>query len=105
VSDTLDLWGSGKVHADAHDSESEAAAPDRSALRRRVLEVLRNAGPKGSTDEETSVRAHIARSHSAATRRLELMERGYPIRDSGNRRATSSGRSAVVWVWDYEAGQ
>lgn len=99
--DQLDLLaGPGRHHgAASHDTEVAAASTDRGTMRERVLGVIRDAGPRGSTDEETSVRAHIARPHSAATRRAELQKLGFPIVDSGARRATSSGKSAVVWCW------
>lgn len=98
---TLDFAGPGRHHgAASHDTERAAAAPDRSDLRRRVLDAFMAAGLSGLTDEEASVSAGIARPHSSATRRAELMKRGYPIVDSGRRRATSSGKSAIVWMYE-----
>lgn len=93
------LAGPGQHHGiQSHDTEVAAAASDRTTLRERVLEVYRNAGPRGLSDYEASVRAGIARPHSAGTRREELIRRGYRIVDSGQRRPTDSGRMAIVWV-------
>lgn len=102
MSAQADLFGSGKVHSYAHDTESESAKPDRSRLRQRVLDVFRNAGPGGLTDEQAAARAGILRSHSAATRRAELMERGYPIRKTTRRGRTASGKTAIIWAFIVE---
>ncbi len=94
-----DLTGGGRHHRNDHDTSLEAAKTDRTTLRERVLEAYRLAGPRGLTDDDCATRAAIAYRHSAATRRKELQERGFPIVDSGRRRPTPSGRSSIVWTF------
>lgn len=68
----------------------ELAAP---GLRGRVLEAIRQAG--GATDEEVVDATGLA-GNTVRPRRGELEAMGL-VRDSGLRRATRSGRSAIVW--------
>ena len=92
-----DLTGAGRHHRDAHDTEMVSASDDRTHLRARVLEAFKAAGEEGLSDYECSVRCGIARPHSAATRRAELQERGFPIVKTDQRRPTDSGKPATVW--------
>jgi hypothetical protein len=60
-----------------------------------VLEVIRQAGPGGLTDQEIATRLGLA-ENSVRPRRLELADAG-PIADSGERRETAGGNPAIVW--------
>lgn len=77
----------------------DAAARTRTTaptVRNRVLAYLIERGPQGVTDDEGE-RALGLKSQSYTPRRRELVKLGI-VRDSGERRATDSGRSAVVWT-------
>lgn len=81
------------------DDTSKAAAESLdptqlSGLRREVYDfILRNGG---ATDDEIQLALGLE-GHSQTPRRWELMKHGFVV-DSGLRRKTSAGRSAVVWV-------
>src|SRR5262245_31844963 len=81
----------------AAETQREAALeayPATGTWRRRVLVAIAETG--GATDEE--IQHHLRLNPSTERpRRVELVERGW-IEDSGIRRRTSSGRSAVVWA-------
>lgn len=62
----------------------------------RVLAFVRARGARGCTDEEAELALGL-RSQSYTPRRRELVQAGLVL-DSGQRRATTSGRAAVVWV-------
>lgn len=85
-----------------HDAPETSAQAARSMaevapnLRAMVLSYLRDRGARGSTDDE-GVRALRLRVTTYSARRCELAGLGAVV-DSGERRATSSGRSAIVWV-------
>jgi hypothetical protein len=64
--------------------------------RRRVLEAIIFAGEEGATDEQLQRWLDLNPS-TERPRRVELVEGGW-IEDSSIRRATLSGRSAVVWT-------
>lgn len=66
------------------------------SARQRVLEHLVEQGRRGSTDEEAELALGI-KPQSYTPRRRELVKLGIVI-DSGERRKTEAGRSAVVWV-------
>lgn len=81
--------------------ETEKAAavsvlPNSGTQRMNVLERLVLAGPRGLTDFELSEQLGILRT-SAGKRRKELMEGGL-VADSGDRRLTDTGSTAIVWV-------
>lgn len=63
--------------------------------RNMVLSAI-NASLNGATDDEIEQRTGL-RHQTASARRRELVLLG-EVRDSGERRATRSGRKAVVWV-------
>ena len=65
-------------------------------VQQQVLEYLVRSGTDGCTDEETA-QALGLRTASQTARRNELCESGLVV-DSGRRRLTSAGRSAIVWV-------
>lgn len=65
-------------------------------LRERILATIRERGPIGLTDDEgEAILGIIAQTYTP--RRGELVRAGM-VRDSGERRPTSSGRPAAVWV-------
>lgn len=93
----------GRYHHDGTDTERTAAvlaAPKSGTQRAAVLEALRAAGERGATDHELwrATEQKCVRPHVAGTRREELIADGWPIRDSGKRRTTDTGRPAIVWV-------
>jgi hypothetical protein len=71
-------------------------APALSPLRGRVLGHLIACGGTGATDEEAEQALGI-KVQTYTPRRRELVMLGL-VRDSGRRRCTDAGRSAVVWV-------
>lgn len=81
-----------------HTSRDAAKKAERRAptMRIRVLRFLIGQGQSGATDEHGE-RALGIKSQSYIPRRRELVKQGI-VRDSGERRKTESGRSAVVWV-------
>lgn len=85
---------------------SEAAAwavlPRTGTQRMTILEWLVARGDQGGTDEETRLALGM-RYSSVTTRRDELRKGGW-VKDSGARRATTSGESAAVWVVTEKAG-
>lgn len=72
------------------------ALPQTGTQRRRVLNAISRAGDDGRTDEELQRELEMNPS-TQRPRRVELVEQGW-IEDSGHRRSTRSGRSAVVWI-------
>ena len=84
---------------DASETQIPAAVeayPSSGTWRRLVLNVIAAADPYGATDEEMQTHLHLNPS-TQRPRRVELVEMGW-IEDSGRRRATRSGRAAVVWT-------
>ena len=86
--------------AAAHRPTSVAAAaaiePALGTLEQRVLRAIVEAGPGGLTDAELQRSLKMAGNTERPRRRN--LERGGYVRDSGLRRATTSGRHAVAWV-------
>jgi hypothetical protein len=84
----------------AHSPTSRAAAaailPHAGTERSRVLAYIRGHGTIGATDDECQVMLGMNPS-TQRPRRIELWTQGW-IKDSGFKRATRSGRKAVVWV-------
>ena len=66
------------------------------ALRARVFHYVLLRGEEGATLEEMELSLAIA-GNTVRPRRVELEERGF-IEDSGRRRPTCSGKSAIVWI-------
>lgn len=100
--DSLDIFrdsgyrDTGVPHNDTDTSIAAAAGlGDRApSMRQRVHNALRFLG--GATDEE--LERHLnGRHQTISARRRELVLKGL-ARDSGERRKTSSGRDAIVWV-------
>jgi len=65
-------------------------------LQELVLEYIKGCGPSGATDEQISLGLGL-HTDTTRPRRVELRNLGL-VRDSGQRRKTSSGRQATVWV-------
>lgn len=96
----------GRHHREATDTEAAAAtkvAPRSGTLRRRVLDAIAAAGDFGLTDWQIHETLGC-RLYSAAPRRGELVRDGW-VQDSGRRRETDSGTSAIVWVLTPEGRQ
>jgi hypothetical protein len=97
----------GRHHKDGSDTERIAAArvmPRSGSQRLAVLDALREKGVHGATDYELWHGFGIgARPHVPGTRREELIADGWPIVDSGQRRATDTGSPATVWRLNEEA--
>lgn len=91
----------GRFHRNGQDTERESAervAPRTGTQRAAVLEALEAEGANGATDYELHYKYLIgARPHVPGTRREELIADGWPIVDSGERRRTDTGSSAIVW--------
>lgn len=75
---------------------AEQIRPDANRLRKAVLQVIVDRGMIGATDEEIQRELGLA-GNTERPRRREL-EQAHLVVDSGQRRATSSGRMAIVWV-------
>lgn len=80
---------------DTSEAAADAAEPTAGTLRARVLEVIRGRGAHGATDDEIEAATGL-RHQTASARRRELVLSGLAF-DSGERRATSSGRKAIAW--------
>jgi hypothetical protein len=94
-----DTIGKFQRPGDAAETQRLAAAaayPMTGTCRRRVLDAIIFAGEKGATDEQLQRWLDLNPS-TERPRRVELVEGGW-IEDSTIRRATLSGRSAVVWT-------
>jgi len=65
-------------------------------LRVKVYRYLQSRGPAGATDDEIEAALEM-RHQTVSARRRELVQRGL-AQDSGQRRKTSSGRTATVWT-------
>lgn len=85
--------------SNAPETERRAAArilPASGTARLAVLHEIALAGPDGRTDEELALNLEM-RHYTAAPRRKELVDDGW-ARDSGERRPTTTGSLAAVWV-------
>jgi len=65
-------------------------------LQRLVLDHVRGTHRHGSTCDEAEVELDL--SHQTCSARFYDLHRKDLIRDSGERRLTRSGRTAIVWV-------
>jgi len=75
---------------------AQMIAKSRGRLCRKVFAAIAKRGDAGATDEELQSLVGL-RVQTETPRRRELVLAGL-VRDSGNRRPTSSGRPATVWV-------
>ncbi len=85
--------------AAGRETSQEAARsvePSAESLCGQILAEVQRLKPDGLTCAEVEGRFSL-RHQTASARLWDLHTRGY-IRDSGERRLTSSGRKAVVWI-------
>ena len=92
-------------HSETSHDAAEAIRPNAGTLRRKILDLLtvKSYNPMdingeydpGLTDEEMQS-ATMMNPSTQRPRRIELQRMGL-IQDSGRKRATKSGRKAVVW--------
>lgn len=75
---------------------------ERDGLRKRILEMIRKAGPKGLTGYEIKIELKGMARHSTIYPRMTELEEDCSIRDSGRRRKTDTGREARVMVYVEE---
>lgn len=75
---------------------AKQAAPRCPSARSRLLKQFERAGSYGLTDEEGEIALDL-KSQSYTPRRSELVKLGLVV-DSGERRLTTSGRPAAVWI-------
>ena len=75
---------------------AERIRPVVGRIARRVLGFIVTHAEHGATDEEIRNALELSADTSRA-RRVELVASGQ-VRDSGNRRPSSSGRAMAVWV-------
>ena len=80
--------------SETSEAAAEAIEPTAGSLRAVVLDWLR-ANPSGWTDDEMQVALNMNPS-TQRPRRIELIASGH-VYDSGKKRATRSGRNAVIW--------
>jgi hypothetical protein len=94
-----DIFSETPAPFQAHSATSHAAAEsielNAGTLRLKVYDFLLEQGPIGATDEEIGECLDM-RGNTVRPRRRELQVANHVI-DSGLRRLTRSGRSAVVW--------
>ena len=83
-------------HSDTSREAAESGSHTaRSTVRHRVHDFIDEQGDGGATDEEI-IDAIGGNPSGIRPRRIELVQAGL-VRDSGKRRATRSGRQAVIW--------
>lgn len=90
------LWDRPRSPSDTRSEAARLIAREAPLLRRRVLELLRAAGPSGATDEQIQIELGMA-ANTERPRRVELLRAGL-VKDSGRRAPVKSGRLAAVWV-------
>jgi len=99
--DQLPLFGPrrGLARHDGPDT-MQAAADSQTEIsghyRRLVFQTITRAGSEGHTDDELEVLLCL-RHQSVSARRRELVV-AEKLEDSGRRRTTRSGRTAIVWI-------
>lgn len=83
-------------HSDTSLAAADAIRPHAGTKRYAVLNFLLHCGTSGATDEEQQ---HCLQMNASTQRprRIELVQAGL-VTKSSQRRRTSSGRHAVVWV-------
>jgi len=79
----------------SHDAAEsmKASAPN---VRQRIMSVIRECGLHGATDDEIEQITGLRHQTASAARR-SLSKAGHVV-DSGEKRNTSSGRKAIVWI-------
>lgn len=95
--DALGMPHMGRLHAEPHDTEREAAqaiAPTAGHLCLAVFQLLHD-HPDGLTDDEGG--ALLGRDRLTFGRRRNELAIARIVRDSGRRRLNPAGRRAIVW--------
>lgn len=82
--------------SDTSELAAESVAEASSTLRERVYTLILSYGGYGATDDEVELRLKM-RHQTASARRRELELTGRVVR-TAERRRTSSGRTAAVYV-------
>lgn len=97
MTEQYELFGGLPPHVQTDTSFDAAVeiAPHTSTLRRKVLAFIRERGAEGATDEEVQEALGMA-ANTQRPRRVELVLMDQVV-DTGRRRKTRSGRSAIVW--------
>lgn len=96
MSDLLSSIGFGgykETSREAYKKSSERV----SEMKKKILSYLKSVGENGATDEEMDIHLGTTATRSNRPTRLALVESGL-VRDSKERRETSSGSKAIVWV-------
>ena len=86
----------GYSNASTSREAAEKAEGSADSWRRRVLEFVRGRGPQGATDDELAACFAVS-ANTVAPRRTELAAAGRVV-NSGKRRMTRAGGTAIVWV-------
>lgn len=82
--------------SDTSKAAAKSVKSSAGVLRVQVLHFLEQQGLWGATDEEVQL-ALSMNPNTERPRRIELVVAG-AVKDSGQRRSTTSGRKAAVWV-------
>ncbi|HUT91920.1 MAG TPA: hypothetical protein VMY37_20665 [Thermoguttaceae bacterium] len=98
----MPLFDQAEAPAATRREAAERIAPFVHDQRGAVLDHVRAQGRRGAIDEEIRETLEICES-SCRARRIELAQAGELV-DSGRRRATRSGRRAIVWTTPEYAG-
>lgn len=77
-------------------SAADSIRPAASNIREEVYTAIRLMGEIGLTCDEAE--EWLGYSHQTTSARIHELKKGSDIKDSGERRATRSGRAAVVYV-------
>jgi len=81
-------------HSDTSKAAAESVRESAPTMRERVLTCIRHNGNLTCFEVEQI----LSMAHQTASARIRELALKGKIRDSGKRRATGSGRKAVVWV-------
>ncbi len=92
-----DRTSTGAGHPDTSHEAAARVLPRSGTQRLKVLDYFAAIWPEGLTDEEVWLRLGLPYGSSLA-RRNELFNDGW-LKNSGHRRKTASGGTAIVWVY------
>lgn len=82
-------------HSDTSKAAAKSIEPTSGTMRAIVLAFIRGRGASGATCEEIEI--NMGMKHQTASARVRELAQAGLIRDSGERRNTSSGRPATMW--------
>ena len=97
MSDLLNSIGFGGGYKETSREAYKKSSERVSEMKKRILSYLKSVGENGATDEEMDIPLGTTATRSNRPTRLALVESGL-VRDSKERRETSSGSKAIVWV-------